>query len=451
MLDRILRHLERRLPRYTSYPTAPHFSEAIGADTYRRWLGAVALRTPVSLYLHIPFCRELCWFCGCSTRVVRKAEIVAQYAERLMAEVELVADALPANLPAGQVHFGGGSPNSLAPETLARIVERIDKRFWLGQDTEVAVELDPRTTDEAFVRACAAAGVTRASVGVQDLDPAVQRAINRIQPYDTIRRLMAWLQEAGIGDINIDLMYGLPHQTVDGLFRTIAQVVRLEPARIALFGYAHVPWMKPHQMLIDESALPGPEERAHQAEATAKALMAAGYMPIGMDHFALPESPLGRAAAAGLLRRNFQGYTTDPSDVLLGFGASAIGMLREGYVQNTPDVRGWAEAIDSGRLATSRGFALDDDDRLRRAVIERLMCDMAVDLDAVARSHGRPAQDWTAEIGMLRQLQADGLVDLDGKTVRVRPQGRALIRAVAAVFDRYLADDAGAPKHAVAV
>jgi oxygen-independent coproporphyrinogen-3 oxidase len=451
MPDPILRHLERRLPRYTSYPTAPHFSDAIGADTYRHWLGAVAPRTPVSLYLHIPFCRELCWFCGCSTRVVRKAEIVAQYAERLMAEIDLVADALPANLPVGQVHFGGGSPNSLEPETLTQVVERLDKRFWLGQDTEVAVELDPRTTDEAFVRACAAAGVTRASVGVQDLDPVVQQAINRIQPYGTIRRLMAWLQESGIGDINLDLMYGLPHQTAEGVLRTVAQAVRLEPARIALFGYAHVPWMKAHQRLIDESALPGPEERARQAEAAAKAIAATGYLPIGMDHFALPESPLGRAAAAGLLRRNFQGYTTDRADVLLGFGASAIGMLREGYVQNTPDVRAWAEAIDAGRLATGRGIALDDDDRLRRAVIERLMCDMAVDLDAVARSHGKAAQDWTAEIGMLRQLQADGLVDLHGSAVRVRPQGRSLVRAVAAVFDRYLEDDAGAPKHAVAV
>jgi len=205
------------------------------------------------------------------------------------------------------------------------------------------------------------------------------------------------------------------------------------------------------ETLIDTAALPGPEERARQAEAAAKALMAAGYMPIGMDHFALPESAFGRAAAAGQLHRNFQGYTTDQAEALLGFGASAIGMLREGYVQNAPEVRAWGDAIEAGRLATVRGVAIDDDDRLRRAVIERLMCDMAVDLDTVARRHGRPAQDWTAEIGMLRQLQADGLVEFDGRTVRVRSQGRALVRAVAAVFDRYLAEDDGAPKHAVAV
>lgn len=449
-----LRHLERRLPRYTSYPTAPHFGAAIGAAQYRSWLGAVAPKTTVSLYLHIPFCQELCWFCGCHTRVVRNAEIVGRYAERLTDEIDLVAGALPGNLPVGQVHFGGGSPNALGAETLAHVMDRLDLRFWLGQDTEVAVELDPRTTDEAFIRACAAAGITRASVGVQDLDPKVQQAINRIQPFDMVRRTMDRLRTAGIGDINLDLMYGLPHQTADGVLATLAQVLTLQPGRIALFGYAHVPWMKAHQRLIDESWLPGPEERVRQFEAATQALRAAGYVPVGMDHFAHPDGPLGRSAVAGGLRRNFQGYTTDRADVLLGFGASAIGMLPQGYVQNTPDVRAWEQAIASGALPVCRGIALDDDDRLRRAVIERLMCDMAVDLDATARRFGRPGYDWNAEREMLRQLEADGLVDLDGTTVRVRSESRALVRVVAAVFDRYLDEvdaAAGAPKHAIAV
>jgi len=454
MPDQNLRHLERRLPRYTSYPTAPHFSDAVEAVAYRGWLDAVAPRAAVSLYLHIPFCNELCWFCGCSTRVVRNADIIGRYAERLMDEIDLVADALPANLPVGQVHFGGGSPNTLGAETLSRVMDRIDARFWLGPDAEVAVELDPRSTDEAFIHACASAGITRASIGVQDLDPTVQRAINRIQPYDSIARLMAQLRAAGVRDINADLMYGLPHQTAEGVVDTVRRMIGLQPERIALFGYAHVPWMKAHQKLIPEDALPDPVERVRQFEAATQALRAAGYVPIGMDHFALPDTPLGRAGAAGALSRNFQGYTTDRADVLLGFGASAIGMLPQGYVQNTPDVRAWESAVEAGDLPVCRGIAISDDDRLRRSVIERVMCDMAADLDAIAAACGDPAHDWTPEIAALRQLEQDGLVALDGVTLRVRPEGRQLVRVVASVFDTYLddGDRPGAqPRHAIAV
>ena len=454
MPDQNLRHLERRLPRYTSYPTAPHFSDAVDAAAYRGWLDAVAPRAAVSLYLHIPFCNELCWFCGCSTRVVRNADIIGRYAERLMDEIDLVADALPANLPVGQVHFGGGSPNTLGAETLSRVMDRIDARFWLGPDAEVAVELDPRSTDEAFIHACASAGITRASIGVQDLDPTVQRAINRIQPYDSIARLMAQLRAAGVRDINADLMYGLPHQTAEGVVDTVRRMIGLQPERIALFGYAHVPWMKAHQKLIPEDTLPDPVERVRQFEAATQALLAAGYVPIGMDHFALPDTPLGRAGAAGALSRNFQGYTTDRADVLLGFGASAIGMLPQGYVQNTPDVRAWESAVEAGDLPVCRGIAISDDDRLRRAVIERVMCDMAADLDAIAGACGDPAHDWTPEIAALRRLEQDGLVDLNGATLRVRPEGRQLVRVVASVFDIYLddSDRPGAqPRHAIAV
>lgn len=448
-----LHHLERRLPRYTSYPTAPHFGEAVGSETYAQWLGAVPAKTPVSLYLHIPFCNELCWFCGCNTRVVRSADIIGRYAERLMDEIDLVAGLLPAQMPVGHVHFGGGSPNALGADTLSHIMARIDDRFRLGPDTEVAVELDPRSTGEAFIHACAAAGITRASIGVQDLNATVQEAINRIQSPDLIARVITQLRDAGVRDINLDLMYGLPHQTVDGVRETVAQVIRLHPARISLFGYAHVPWMKAHQKLIEDAWLPGPEERVEQFAAATAALVGAGYLPVGMDHFARPDTPLARASAAGALRRNFQGYTTDRADVLLGFGASAIGMLPQGYVQNAPDVRTWEHAVEAGDLPVCRGIAIDDDDRLRRAVIERLMCDMAVDLDAVAAANGHPGHDWSAELAALRPLEADGLVEIDGSRVRVPPESRALVRVVAAVFDRYLTvpGDSGTPKHAIAV
>jgi oxygen-independent coproporphyrinogen-3 oxidase len=447
-----LHHLARRLPRYTSYPTAPHFSDAVDMETYTQWVGAVPAKTPVSLYLHIPFCNELCWFCGCNTQVVRSADIIGRYAERLIDEIDLVADRLPAQLPVGHVHFGGGSPNALGAHALTRIMARIDDRFRLDPDAEVAVELDPRSTDAAFIHACANAGITRASIGVQDLNPTVQQAINRIQPPALIARVVNELRDAGIRDINLDLMYGLPHQTTDGVRTTVAEILRLHPARIALFGYAHVPWMKAHQKLIEDAWLPGPEARMEQFAAATAALCAAGYVPIGMDHFARPDTPLARAGAAGALRRNFQGYTTDRADVLLGFGASAIGMLPQGYVQNTPDVRTWERAVEVGRLPVCRGIATSGDDRLRRAVIERLMCDMAVDLDAVARDCDDPDHDWTPEIAALRDLEGDGLVEIDGATLRVRPENRSLVRVVASVFDRYLAPtDDGPPKHAVAV
>jgi oxygen-independent coproporphyrinogen-3 oxidase len=352
------------------------------------------------------------------------------------------------------VHFGGGSPNALESETLSRVMAKIDERFWIGPDAEVAVELDPRSTGDAFIQACARAGITRASIGVQDLDTAVQQAINRIQPYDMIAGLMDRLRAAGVRDINVDLMYGLPHQTSDGVRKTVAQILRLRPARIALFGYAHVPWMKAHQKLIDEAALPDAAERVKQFEAATQDLLGAGYAPVGMDHFARADTPLGRASAMGALSRNFQGYTTDGADVLIGFGASAIGMLPQGYVQNTPDVRAWEHAVEAGDLPVCRGIAVDDDDRLRRRVIERIMCDMAADLDALARASGDPDRDWTPELAALRQLEEDGLIDLDGAVLRVRPESRQLVRVVAAVFDRYLdaADRPdGAPRHAIAV
>lgn len=447
-------HHERRLPRYTSYPTAPHFSAEIGADAYRDWLGTVEPGTPVSLYLHIPFCNELCWFCGCNTRVVRNADIITRYAERLMDEIDLVATALPANLPVGQVHFGGGSPNALRPETLAQVMAKIDDCFRLGPDTEVAVELDPRSTDESFIHACASAGITRASIGVQDLNPEVQQAINRIQPTELISRVMTQLRNAGVRDLNLDLMYGLPHQTTGGVLNTVAQAVKLHPARIALFGYAHVPWMKAHQKLIDEAWLPDAAERVRQFEAATKALLAAGYEPVGMDHFARPDTPLGRAGMAGKLQRNFQGYTTDRADVLLGFGASAIGMLPQGYIQNTPDVRAWEEAIEAGTFPICKGIAIDDDDRLRRAVIERIMCDMAADLADIADRYGDRGHDWSPELAALRELEKDGLVELDGPSLHIQPDNRQLVRVVASVFDRYLDNapkpDSG-PKHAIAV
>ncbi|MDH3702810.1 MAG: oxygen-independent coproporphyrinogen III oxidase [Alphaproteobacteria bacterium] len=448
----LTKYYNRPLPRYTSYPTAPHFTAEIGEQRYRRWLGGIDAATPVSLYLHIPFCQELCWFCGCNTRVVRDATIIAQYRDRLIREIDLVADAIPGRLTVNQIHFGGGSPNTLEAASFAGLLDHLRQRFEVSRDAEVAIEIDPRSVTRDFIVTCAEAGVTRASLGVQDLNPTVQQAINRIQPYNVVARVADELRAAGIADVNVDLMYGLPHQTVTVLLATVEKILRFAPSRIALFGYAHVPWLKPHQKLIDEDALPDNIERWRQFEATAERLASLGYAPVGMDHFARPDTRLAQAGATDALHRNFQGYTTDDAPALLGLGASSIGMLTEGYVQNTPDVRQWAAAVDAGALPTARGIALDDDDRLRRAVIERLMCDLTVDLDETARRFGNDADYFAKEIGTLVPLQNDGVVSIEGPVIRVAPRNRLLIRTVAAAFDRYAMKSAAAtPRHSTAV
>lgn len=448
------RHYNRRLPRYTSYPTAPHFTPEIDADIHRGWLGALDPADPLSIYLHIPFCRQLCWFCGCNTRAVNRPAILARFGERLEAEMDLICEALPDRLAASHIHFGGGSPNALAPDGFSALIDRLKRRFRFGPETEVAVELDPRSVAEPFITACADAGVSRVSLGVQDLDPVVQKAINRIQPHDLIAQVVDSLRKAGIGDINMDLMYGLPHQTLDGVLSTVDRVAALQPTRIALFGYAHVPWMKAHQNLMDESALPDAEARRQQADAAADRLAALGYQPVGLDHFALPDTPMAAHGRDGALRRNFQGYTTDLADTLIGIGPSAIGMLPQGYVQNTADVRIWRQEIDARRLPVARGIAIDDDDRLRRAVIERLMCDLSVDLAQIAGDFGLTAGEFAEELAALQALERDGILEIDRFRITVAGKQRALVRVAAAVFDRYLQESStpgAAPQHAAAV
>ena len=452
MTPELLARYDRQVPRYTSYPTAPHFTADVDGAAYENWLGAIDAGETASLYLHIPFCREMCWYCGCNTRVVRREGPVRSYGESLVAEIDRVADAIPGRLRAGHVHFGGGSPNTLPPDALRHIVGRLRDRFALTPETEIAVEIDPRSTSGEFIRACADAGVTRASLGVQELDSNVQLAVNRVQCFGLIAQLTAQLRGQGIRDINMDLMYGLPRQTVGSIVATVDRITELDPTRIALFGYAHVPWMKKHMRLIDESRLPGAAERWRQFEAATERLLAHGYVAIGMDHFARPDSALARAAADGTLHRNFQGYTTDTAEVLLGFGASAIGSLPAGYVQNDTDVRGWQAAIAAGGFATVKGCVLDDGDRMRRAVIERLMCDMAVDVAGVVRRHGGDPEVFAPAMDALVPMVRDGLVEIAGTVLRMTPRGRPLVRAAAAAFDRHLRTGPGeSPRHARAI
>ncbi len=445
----IQKYATAAVPRYTSYPTAPHFTSGFPSATYREWLGRVDRDRPVSLYLHLPFCRQVCWYCGCNMRLVARYEPVSAYVETLLREIDLAADALPGRLEVSHLHWGGGTPTVLEPDDLERVMTDLRERFRFAPDAELAIESDPRTLSDAMVERIGALGFTRASFGVQEFDPTVQRAINRIQPPELVARVIDRLRAAGVRGINVDLIYGLPHQTVDTLTRTLQTCLESRPDRVALFGYAHVPWVAKRQERIPEDALPGPEARAAQAASAEAFLVEAGYEPVGLDHFARPEDPLAVAAREGRLHRNFQGYTTDGAATLLGFGATAIGRTPFGYVQNEPSVATWTREVAQGRLPVAKGHALTADDALRGHVIERIMCDGAVDLDEAGRRHGREP-GWCADaLPELEALQADGLLTLEDGRLRLSERGRPLVRVAAAAFDTYLSR--ARARHSVAV
>jgi oxygen-independent coproporphyrinogen-3 oxidase len=426
-----------RVPRYTSYPTAPHFTAAVDAAIYRCWLADLPEAAPVSLYLHVPFCDQLCWYCGCHTMVVRQRAPLDSYADQVLAEIDLLADAIRERLPVAHVAWGGGTPHALPGERLLQVMGRLRQVFAFAAATEIDVEMDPRTVTEATLDALAAMGVTRASLGVQDFDPVVQLAVNRVQSFAVTAACVEGLRVRGVRSVNIDLMYGLPYQSEASVAASAEQVLALAPDRVAVFGYAHVPWMKRHQALLDEASLPGPLERYRQAEAAERALRGAGMVPVGLDHYARPGDVLARAAAGQRLHRNFQGYTTDNAPVLLGLGASAIGSLPQGYVQNAVKLAEYADSVRAGSLPIRRGIAINDEDRLRRDVIERLMCDGRVDLDAIAARRGADPATLHEADGALAALAADGLVQWDGSRLAMRPEARPFLRNVAVAFDAY--------------
>jgi oxygen-independent coproporphyrinogen-3 oxidase len=418
------RYAGMRVPRYTSYPTAPNFSPAVDELKYRTWLRSLDGQGAASLYLHIPFCREMCWYCGCNTSVTRRSAPISRYVGTLAREIAMVAAELRTRPRIGHLHWGGGSPTLLPPDAIDDLSRRLLGSFELAPSAEIAVEVDPRTLKPQVAGAFARNGVNRASVGVQSFDAEVQLAINRVQSFETTAGAVDLLRGSGIRAINFDLVYGLPFQTVASCLTTIDKALRLHPDRFAVFGYAHVPSFKPHQRRIDERALPGESERHEQFERMTERLVGEGYVAIGLDHFALPGDSLARAAAAGRLRRNFQGYTTDSCTSLIGFGASAIGQLREGYVQNATRIPDYERRIAQGKLAVVRGCELGEDDRRRAAIIERLMCTYEAELGEV------PAA--------LDQLELDGLVRRTGNRIEVPGDARPLVRAVAAAFDAYL-------------
>jgi oxygen-independent coproporphyrinogen-3 oxidase len=429
------RYAAMRVPRYTSYPSSPHFSPAIDSAEYRRWLRQIDPREPLSVYLHIPFCREMCSYCGCHTTVTKRQAPIGRYVSSLIAEIQVLAVELPSPIAVRHLHWGGGSPTLLTPGDVERIHHALADAFELGAILENAVEIDPRTLTEQGAAAFARAQVNRASVGIQTFDAAVQAAIRRVQSFEVTAHAVDLLRSNGIRQINFDLIYGLPNQTVRSCLQTVWQALQLRPDRLSVFGYAHVPGFKPHQRKIEATALPGAPERQEQFRAISEALVSAGYVQVGLDHFALPQNSLTTAAVSGRLRRNFQGYTADSCPTLLGFGASAIGRLPAGFVQNTTRIPEYERRIAAGKLAIVRGCRLSDDDRLRAAIIEQLMCTYKADVGSLAVP--------------LDHMEADGLVRRSGTLVEVVGEARPLVRTIAAAFDAYFPNTAAT--HAVAI
>ena len=438
-----------RAPRYTSYPTAAQFTASVDAGVHAGWLASVPETEPVSLYVHVPFCRRLCWYCGCNTRVVNGAGPVSRYVGRLREELASVVALAPAKLKATRIHLGGGTPNVMSRDDLAILFDALRQVFRIPAAAEISAEIDPVVLTEDWARAAVFHGLTRVSLGVQDLTPIVQQAVNRNEPFSVVVDAVRILRGLGVGSVNFDLMYGLPLQRTSDVLNTLAQVLTLRPDRLALFGYAHVPWMKPNQKLIDEVTLPDAVERLDQSEAAVELLTAEGYVRIGLDHFALPTDPLAVAASENRVTRDFQGYGVARPATLLGFGVSAISEFRQGLAQNHATELAWGQALDHGLLPTARGVTFSAQDRLRGEIIERLMCDFQVDLAAVCAAHGFPAITLDSASPALAALEADGLVTRAGSRVSVMEVGRPYVRAVCAAFDAYLEPDVR--RHALAV
>ena len=438
MTDTFADTLADTAPRYTSYPTAPHFHTGIGEAAVRLWQTNVGRREPVSLYVHIPFCDRLCWFCACHTKHTLRYEPVADYLQLLRREIGLVAAGFADKAGVGALHFGGGSPTMLRPDGFLDLMELLREAFDMAPDAQISVEIDPRDMDAARLEALAKAGVNRASLGIQDFDPRVQKAINRDQDFELTRDVTEGLRARGIAAINFDLVYGLPYQTADGVEATVRQALQLRPDRIALFGYAHVPWFKKHQTMIPDEALPGRAERIAQATRAAAAIVAEGYVAIGIDHFALPTDGLVRAMAAGTLRRNFQGYTDDSCRTLVGLGVSSVSSYAEGFAQNTTAMPDYRKAVEMGQLPIAKGIETTPDDQLRSWVIERLMCDFGFSRSDATARFGIAARAVFAEAALIAAERGGLLVD-SGDAFIVPAPARPYVRAIAARFDTYLA------------
>jgi oxygen-independent coproporphyrinogen-3 oxidase len=439
----LLKRYDRPGPRYTSYPTAVEFHDGVGHDTYRRRLRrANGVSSPLSFYAHLPFCEARCSFCGCNVIVTPHRGVAARYLDDVGREIDLLARALPDRRTLSQMHWGGGTPTYYTPEQLSALFGRLTRHFTFTSDAEIGIEVDPRVTSPAHLETLRALGFNRLSMGVQDFDPQVQAAVNRIQSYELTRDLIDRARALGFQSINIDLIYGLPFQTVHGFRQTIDQALMLRPDRVAAYSFAFVPWMKAHMNRLSQEALPPPGVKLELLALTIDAFHAAGYRQIGLDHFALPGDELARAIDTRALHRNFMGYTVQTTGDMVAVGVSGIGEVQGAFVQNTKKLPEYHGAIDAGRFPIERGYEMSRDDLIRRHVITALMCHWRVDIPVVERRFGIAFDRYfAAELGELTGAdspEADGLIAISPDRIDVTPLGRLFVRNVCMVFDRYL-------------
>jgi len=436
----LIKKYDRPGPRYTSYPPATEFTEEVGEEDYRRKLMESNARgTPLSLYFHIPFCESGCYYCGCNIIISHRKGIEIPYLHRVYREMDMLVDLLDSQRKVVQLHWGGGTPNYLTSQEIEEFMGEIRRRFSFSEDAEVSIEIDPRFATDEQLRVIRDAGFNRISMGLQDLDEKVQKAINRIQPFSLMVETMEKLRDLGFQSVNIDLIYGLPHQTRSSFEKTVEKVIELNPDRIAVYSFAYVPWVKPIQKRIDPESLPSAEEKLSILEMVVEKFQDAGYVYIGMDHFAKPEDELAVAQRKGELWRNFQGYTTRKGVELIGIGATSIGMLYDSYFQNFKTLREYNVAVDEGRLPTYRGFLLKEDDFIRREVIMDIMCNLGVSFGKIEAMFGIRFEDYfSKELEDLRELEEDGLIKVRNRRIEILPVGRMLIRNIAMVFDAYL-------------
>ncbi len=437
-ISALLKKYDQPVPRYTSYPTAVHFNHDISQDHYTNRLENLDNKTPVSLYVHIPFCHILCHYCGCHTKVVNNYSPVKGYVETLIKEIEIVGKKLKGKPPISQLHFGGGSPNILEREEIEQIISTLKQYFDFAKNSEIAIDTDPRLLNKDKCNTLADLGFTRVSLGVQDFNKEVQKAVNRVQPFETVKDTVLNLRGAGINKINFDLMVGLPLQTLDGVKETVRQAITLSPNRLAIFAYAHVPWMKKHQKLIENLPMPNTQERFDMTQIVKEELENVNYHAIGIDHFAYETDSLYKSFKDHTLRRNFQGYTDDQAQDIISFGISSISMIGDSYIQNTTSAPDYKKSIEAGEIPIKRGCVLSKEDIQRRATIEQIMCGYNTNVSAYPESMEK-----------LLMLEKDGLATIKDNHVQVTSNGWPFARIVASCIDTYYEPQEG--QHAKAV
>lgn len=434
----IITKLSANVPRYTSYPTAPNFSPDLGPQLVEKMHASIDGGDPISIYIHIPYCDRLCWFCGCHTKQTKSYAPISYYVETLLEEIELHRKALLYRPEVAHIHFGGGSPSMLKSEDFNELSKKLRASFGVTKKTEISVEIDPNDMSDDMLVGLQKLGITRASIGVQDFDPDVQEAINRPQTFEQTRDLIQALRAINISSINVDALYGLPRQDMKRLETTLEKVISLSPDRVAMFGYAHVPWLKKHQNMIKDQELPNIQQRHQQADLADRYLTSNGLQKIGIDHYATPEDSLTKALKAGTLHRNFQGYTTDQCHNLLGLGASSINQYDGGFIQNIVPTKQYKTEISDGHFAANRGYELTQDDRIRGHVIERLMCDFSFNFDDVTNKFGDAGTPIIEMAKSIALKDLDELCRVGDNEFYISEDKLAFTRIVASKFDAYL-------------